>query len=71
MLATQHVAPTILCILPPLAAGYSWCNMPQIVFQQGERVRLHIMALGTESELLSFHFHLRQNPISRRLAMRC
>jgi len=45
--------------------------MPQIVFQQGERVRLHIMALGTESELLSFHFHLRQNPSSRRLAMRC
>ena len=40
--------------MPPLAlyrpAGYMYCNMPVLTFTQGQRVRFHVMALGTEGE---------------------
>lgn len=35
---------------PPPTAGYLFCNGPELSFTQGERVRFHIMALGTEGE---------------------
>lgn len=38
--------PLLVRSVPP--AGYLYCNMPQLTFTQGEKVRFHILALGTE-----------------------
>ncbi len=32
-------------------AGYLYCNMPPLLFTVGERVRFHIMTLGTEVDM--------------------
>jgi hypothetical protein len=46
--------PDILPFLPALPclppAGFTFCNNPDLRFTQGEKVRFHIMALGTEGE---------------------
>ncbi|KAL4440358.1 hypothetical protein ABPG75_003359 [Micractinium tetrahymenae] len=36
--------------------GYLYCNMPVLNFTQGERVRFHVMALGTEVDLHTPNF---------------
>jgi hypothetical protein len=30
--------------------GYLYCNMPDLTFSQGQRVRFHVLAMGTEGE---------------------
>ena len=37
--------------------GYSWCNLPGLSFEYGERVRWHFAGLGSEEGLHSFHWH--------------
>ncbi len=41
--------PPMAPVLPP--AGYVYCNMPPLRFALGERVRVYIMALGTEVDM--------------------
>ncbi|PSC72045.1 multicopper ferroxidase [Micractinium conductrix] len=36
--------------------GFLYCNMPVLTFTQGERVRFHIMSLGTEVDLHTPNF---------------
>ncbi|EFN54070.1 hypothetical protein CHLNCDRAFT_58397 [Chlorella variabilis] len=36
--------------------GYLYCNMPQLTFTQGEKVRFHILALGTEVDMHTPNF---------------
>lgn len=31
--------------------GYLFCNAPRLTFQQGERIRMYVMALGTEVDM--------------------
>lgn len=34
-------------------AGYMYCNMPELKFKIGKRVRVYVMALGTQEDLHS------------------
>lgn len=50
--AAADVCPwSVVCIaaaLTVLPAGFLYCNMPELAFAQGERVRFHLLVLGTE-----------------------
>ncbi|KAI3431459.1 hypothetical protein D9Q98_004511 [Chlorella vulgaris] len=38
-------------LLKHIINGYLFCNMPVLSFNQGDRVRFHVMALGTEVDM--------------------
>lgn len=48
----------LLLTFHPPPAGYLYCNMPVMNFTQGQIVRFHVMALGTEGEAQNGYIHV-------------
>ncbi len=47
--ASRFRVPCVPC--RRVRAGYMYCNLPNLTFQAGRRVRLHVMALGTQEDV--------------------